>query len=143
MPEGTGLIVLHDSSSRKLDLKSGKSSLGLRQRNREETGPIRTERRWGLALECLLNAREAGEVGSLLPGKALSGTSRADVLICFLMIVFICIWLSWVLGAAGLFPSCGAQASHCGPLLLWSTGSKAQGLSSCCSWSLLVWLPGS
>ena len=38
---------------------------------------------------------------------------------------------------------CGAQASHCGGFLLWSTGSRRVGFSSCGLWAQYLWLAGS
>ena len=104
---GTGLIVLNDCSGHKIE-KSGKKLVRLEaeKQKRQDQSELKGDRDW--LRKCLLNERRLESGPASLPGKALSGTSRAYFFIFFLLIVFTYTWLSW------LFSSCGARASHCG-----------------------------
>ena len=99
---GTGLIVLNDCSGHKIE-KSGKKLVRLEaeKQKRQDQSELKGDRDW--LRKCLLNERRLESGPASLPGKAVSGTSRAYFLIFFLLIVFIYTWLSWVLVAAQAF----------------------------------------
>ena len=80
--------------------------------------------------------------------------TRIDVFFSFYLLIYLfifgCVGSSllcsgflqqWRVGAT---LCCGAQASHChGFLLLWSTGSRRTGFSSCGTWTQQLWAVGS